>query len=36
MKAIRIEQPNYVTVADFPVPQPGSGEVLIQVMVSGI
>ncbi len=36
MKAIRIEQPNRVVVADLPVPQPGRGEVLIRVMASGI
>jgi threonine dehydrogenase-like Zn-dependent dehydrogenase len=36
MKAVCIEQPNRVTVADLPVPQPGRDEALIRVVASGI
>ncbi len=36
MRALRIPQPNQTEVIDLPVPEPGSGEVLIRVMASGI
>jgi len=36
MKALRIERPNQVKIADLPFPHPGENEVLIQVMASGI
>ncbi len=36
MKAIQIEKPNHVEMIDAPRPKPGPGDVLIQVMASGI
>ena len=36
MKAIQIEEPNHVAMIDAPRPEPGPGDVLIQVMASGI
>ncbi|MFP4396362.1 MAG: zinc-dependent alcohol dehydrogenase family protein [Anaerolineales bacterium] len=36
MKAIQIEQPNHIALIDIPWPEPGPGDVLIQVMASGI
>ncbi len=36
MKAIRIDQPNSMSLVDLPMPDPGEGEICIQVAASGI